>query len=134
MQIKFLEDEKEEVINLINGIFNTAGTIDNFKLGNNQRFLIIKNDNHVIGTTLITEKNDPIKGIKSFYLDYVCVKKEFRHMGLAKKMFSEIEKIAKEENVRKIELTSNNERKEAIEFYKKEVMKKKDTNLFEKYL
>lgn len=130
MNFTFYKDETEEVVRLINEVFNTSGTVENFKLQSNQRALLLKNDNKVIGVTLITLKCDPIKNTKTFYLDYICIDKEYRERGLGEQMLNEIERIALESGIDYLELTSNKTRVTARNLYKKIGMSIKDTDLF----
>ena len=134
MEFSFLKNEKKEVVDLINKAFNKNSTVEFLNLLPTQRFLLLKDNNNVIGATLITEKYDPIRGIKSFYLDYVCVSEEYRGQGLGEKMLNEVERIAKEENVNKIQLTSNKKRIVARNLYHKWGMEIVDTDLFSKDL
>lgn len=134
MIFTFYKDETEEVIKLINESFNSNAKKENFSLQDNQRMLLLKDDNKVIGATLITLKKDPIWNAKKFYLDYVCIDKAYRNKGLGEKMFDEIEKIAYEEDIDVLELTSNKTRTAARNLYIKKGMSIKDTDIFIKNL
>ncbi len=131
MRFEFLSDENniKKVINLIKDIFNISN-ISNIELLKNPRFVILKKDDEVIGTSMLTIKYDPIKNIKTLYIDYVCVDKKYQHMGYGKEMFLNIEKIAKEESIDYLELTSNKKRVYAREMYLKLGMEIKDTDIF----
>ena len=133
MEFCFLKNEKKEVIDLINKSFNTNGRED-FNLQSNQRFLLLKDNDSVVGATLLTEKYDPIKDFKTMYLDYVCISEEYRGKGLGEKMMLEVMKIAKEENYNRIQLTSSKKRVSARALYQKLGMKIKDTDIFIKEL
>lgn len=130
MKFKFLDDEVDGVINLINDCFNLKASVDNFELLSNQRFLLLLDKNEVIGTCLITLKNDPIKNTKTFYLDYVCIKDSYQNKGLGSKMFEQVLKIGEEEKVDFIELTSSKKRVNARKMYLKYGMEIKDTDIF----
>ena len=130
MNFTYLTNEINETVDLINSIFNTCGSSNDFKLMENQKVLLLKDNNTVIGATLITLKNDPIKNIKTYYLDYICIKKEYQKMGLGRKMFEELLNIAKENNIDYIELTSREERTAARKMYLDYGMTIKDTDLF----
>lgn len=134
MKFEFLTDEVEETLKLINTIFNCNATKENFKLLDTQRILLLKDKKKVIGATMITLKSDPIKNKKLFYLDYVCVSSDYQHQGLGRKMFKEVEKIAIEEGMDAIQLTSNPKRVNARKLYQSEGMKIADTDLFIKNL
>jgi ribosomal protein S18 acetylase RimI-like enzyme len=131
MRFEFLSDENDikKVINLIKDTFNISN-IPNIELLKNPRFVILKKDDDVIGTSMLTIKYDPIKNIKTLYIDYVCVDKKYQHMGYGKEMFLNIEKIAKEEGIDYLELTSNKKRVYAREMYLKLGMEIKDTDIF----
>ena len=131
MRFEFLSDENDikKVINLIKDTFNISN-IPNIELLKNPRFVILKKDDDLTGTSMLTIKYDPIKNIKTLYIDYVCVDKKYQHMGYGKEMFLNIEKIAKEEGIDYLELTSNKERVYAREMYLKLGMEMKDTDIF----
>ena len=130
MNFTYLTNEIDETVELINSIFNTSGDSNTFKLMDNQKVLLMKDNDVVIGTTLITLKNDPIKNTKTYYLDYICIKEEYQHKGLGRKLFEKILNIAKEDNVDYIELTSREDRVEARKMYLAYGMTIKDTNVF----
>ena len=134
MKVEFLTNELESVINLINEVFNTSGNVNTFSLLDSQKMLLLKDDDKVIGTCLITLKNDPIKNTKTYYLDYFCIKKEYEHKGLGTFFFNKIVEIALENNIDYIELTSKKERVRAREMYLKQGMNIKDTDVFIKEL
>lgn len=134
MTFSFLKTEQKEAINLINEAFNYENKYTSINLEANQRVLLLKDKNKVIGTTIITKKNDPIKNRKGFYLDYVAVSSNYQNKGLGTMMFQEIEKIAKKENIDYIELTSSQKRCYARKLYEKQNMIIKDTDIFIKEL
>lgn len=129
MEFKFFTNEKEEVINLVNDLFNKDYKND-FNLLNNQKLLLLKDSNILVGLCLITEKYDPFRKSKTYYLDYLCIKKEYQNNGLGTKMFNKILEIAKENNIDYIELTSNKDRINARKMYLNMGMKIKDTDIF----
>ena len=130
MKFKFLDDEIDSIINLINECFYLNASSENFELLNNQRFLLLVDGDEVIGTCLITLKKDPIKNIKTFYLDYVCIKENYQNKGLGSKLFEEVLRIGKEEKIDYIELTSSKKRVNARKLYLKYGMEIKNTDVF----
>lgn len=134
MKFKFLSDEIDGTLNLINRIFGISAKKENFKLLDNQRMLLLKDDDDVIGCTLITLRNDPIKNMTAFHLDYVCISEDYQRQGLGKKLFEQVERIAREENIDSIQLTSNKSRTVARNLYFDEGMEIVDTDLFIKKL
>ena len=130
MEFKYLTNESEQVIDLINNTFKTEANINTFKLLDNQKILLLKYNDIVVATTLITLKNDPIKNTKTYYLDYICVKEEYRNNGYGKKMLEKIIEIAKENKIDYLELTSKKERVNARKLYLEIGMVIKDTDIF----
>lgn len=130
MNFDFLTNEIDEVVSLINDVFNENCNSESFQLLDNQKVLLLKNNNEVIGTVIITLKNNPVKNQKSYYLDYVCIKDDYQHQGYGKKIMEEVFKIAKENNIDYVELTSNKDRVIARKMYQDLGMNIKDTDIF----
>ena len=130
MRFKFYEDEFDGVSSLMKEAFDIEIASDDIKLLQNQRLLLLKDNDIVVGLSLITQKNDPFKNIKTFYLDYLCIRKSYRHQSLGRKLFEEIIKIAKDNNINRIELTSRKERVEARKIYLDYKMTIRDSDLF----
>lgn len=134
MEFKFFTNELDEISKIIKESFEIEVNKSNFVLQDNQKILLLKDNNSVVGMTMITVKNDPFKNTKTFYLDYICIKKDFRHKSLGRKMFEEVLRIAKDQNIDKIELTSRKDRINARNIYFDYGMIIKDTDLFVKEL
>lgn len=133
MYFEFLKSEDiDQVNNLIEKSFGFNGKLCN--ISDDVRFLVLKNGDKVIGNSMITKMHDPIKNIKGFYIDYVCIDSEHQHQGLGMKLMIEIEKIAKSEGVNYLKLTSSSKRCYARKLYSSFGMSIKDTNVFYKEL
>ena len=129
MIFKYYEDELNSVSSLMKEAFDIEINKD-ISLLDNQKILLLKDNDIVVGLSLITEKKDPFKNIMIYYIDYLCIRKAYRHQSLGRKMFEEIIRIAKENKVNRIELTSKKERVEARKIYLDYKMTIKDTDLF----
>ena len=101
-------------------------------LNKNIRFLCAKKDNEVVGTIMITTKYNPVRGTKDFYLDYVCVKDSCRNSGVGTLMLQELDKIAREERVKRIILETSFQREAAQHLYEKNNYIKKDAYIYYK--
>ena len=134
MNFNFFTNEIDDIYELIKEAFEIQLNKDNFILQDNQKILMLKNEGKVIGMSMITLKKDPIKNKNTYYLDYICIKKEFQHQSLGKKIFEKIIEIAKENGIDSIELTSNKKRTIARKIYLDYGMIIKDTDLFIKEL
>lgn len=136
MIIEFLKEEKcNEMFNLIKDCFNLEVNDNNIKeiiKSENCKAIIMKNKDELIGTAIIDTLNDYIKNQKYYYINYVCIKKEYRGCGYSKKIMKYIEELARQENISYIILTSSSQREIANKLYLSLDYKKIDTNLFKK--
>lgn len=136
MIIEFLKEEKcNEMFNLIKDCFNLEVNDNNIKeiiKSENCKAIIMKNKDELIGTAIIDILNDYIKNQKYYYINYVCIKKEYRGCGYSKKIMEYIEELARQENISYIILTSSSQREIANKLYLSLDYKKIDTNLFKK--
>ena len=89
-------------------------------------------DNQVIGYLTINRLYDSVKDIKYAFLNYVCVDKNYRKMGIASNMLNYAFDICKKIGIKYIELTSNASRLEAQELYKNNGFVVRETNVFRK--
>ena len=126
------EDERQ-VIELIDRVFN-ENTPDVEMNGSNYKFVVVKENNKVVATSLLTTLFDPIKNYKVMHIDYLCVDESYRGRGIGKYLFDSIEKLAREENINVLKLTSNPQRVTARKMYVSKGMRMIDTNLFIKDL
>ena len=101
---------------------------------NNNTELVAVLDNNVVGYLTINKLYDSVKNIKYCYINYVCVKKEYRRYHIATILLQKVEEICRKENISYIELTSNAKRIEAQYLYNKEGYIKRDTNVFRKVI
>ena len=136
MIIEFLKEEKcNEMFNLIKDCFNLEVNDNNIKeiiKSENCKAIIMKNKDELIWTAIIDTLNDYIKNQKYYYINYVCIKKEYRVCGYAKKIMEYIEELARQENISYIILTSSSQREIANKLYLSLDYKKIDTNIFKK--
>ena len=59
-----------------------------------------------------------LKENKMVFIEAICVKKEFQHKKIGQMLMSELEKIAKEKQIKKMELNVWGFNQNAQEFYK----------------
>ena len=102
------------------------------KLIRKNKVLIIKQDDRVVASATLEERFEYIKNQKYYHISYLGVLKENRREGYASKIFDKIEELVKENNIKYIELTSGNQRRQAHYFYKSKNFKIKDTTVFVK--
>ncbi len=95
--------------------------------------MVCKNNDLVIGHAMVEIKYDLFTGEKYFFLNYFCVDKNYRCMGIGSELLKELEKCAKEFDIDYMRFTSNNKRIEAHKFYKNRGYTIRDTSVFIKY-
>lgn len=136
MQICLLDKNNISLCHLFNEAFNiSCFTIDIEKsLKNNVRFLCAIEDEKVLGSIMITTKYDPVKNIKSYYLDYVSVLLKYQNKKIGSSLLKEVENLGRKENISYIEFTSNNSRVNARKMYLKSGYSVRDTDVFIKKL
>ena len=88
------------------------------KLIRKYKVLVIKKDEEVVASVTLEERFEYIKNQKYYCISYLGVKKEHRRNHYASKLFEKIEELVKENDIKYLELTSGNQRRQAHYFYK----------------
>lgn len=99
---------------------------------NNNKVLIIKENNKIIASLTYEQRKDYVKNKKYYFISYFGVLKEYRREGLGTKLFNYLKEEIEKNNIDYIELTSGNHRKAAHYFYRSRDFKIKDTTVFVK--
>lgn len=86
----------------------------------------------VIGYLVLNKLYDSVCGIYYGYINYVCVKEEYKNKGIASLMFERLFEICKRNNISYLELTSNKQRVVAHHLYEKLGFNIRDTYVFRK--
>ena len=97
---------------------------------NNNKVLIIKEDEKIIASLTYEERKDYVKNKRFYFISYFGVVKEYRRKGLGTKLFDYLKEEIEKNNIDYIELTSGNHRKAAHYFYSNRNFKIKDTTVF----
>ena len=103
------------------------------KMIRKHKVLVIKNEEEVVASVTLEERFEYIKNQKYYYISYLGVKKDYRRNHYASKLFNKIEELVKENDIKYLELTSGNQRRQAHYFYKSKEFKIKDTMVFVKF-
>lgn len=132
MEIKYYEDKYLESLNmLLEEAFQVSKT---YKGTGEDLELIMVNYEQVIGYLNLNKCVNLVTGQKYFYVNYVCVKEEFKGQGVATSLFQRVFEICKELEISYLELTSNPKRVAAWELYKKLGFVIRETAVFRKEL
>ena len=129
MEIKVsLLEEKDlaECYALCELVFNENGKFEDVKksfveLQNNKRykFIVAKLNGKIVGYTTMIIINNLFDDKELATLWYVCTHPDYRKMGVGRKIFEEVENIAKQENLSLIYFTSRFGNLNAHAFYNK---------------
>lgn len=124
----------DSYISFIDEIFGYKADKESIeKMIKKAKVLVIKKDEEVVASVTLEERFEYIKNQKYYYISYLGVKKEYRRNHYASKLFDKVEELVKENNVKYLELTSGNQRRQAHYFYKDKEFKIKDTMVFVKF-
>ena len=127
------EENIKSYIEFILNVFGYEAKKEDIKeLIKKDKVLAILNQDKVIASVILEECFDAIKSQKYYRIGYFGVLKEYRRMGYANRLFEEVEKLVKQNDIKYLELTSGNHRKAAHFFYQKNGFKVKDTTVFVK--
>lgn len=131
-EVEYLTKEYiDSYIKFIGDVFDyQSNKLDIEKLIKKNKVLVIKNQDKIIASCVLEECYEYIKGHKYYHVMYFGVLKEYRRMGYANRIFEEVEKLVKENDIKYLELTSGNHRKAAHYFYQSKDFKIKDTTVF----
>lgn len=121
----------EYYIDFIKEVFDYNVNIENIeKLIKIAKVLIIKKDDDIVASAIIEQKFEYIKNSKYYFLSYLGVRKQYRRLGYASIILDKIYSLAKENDIKYLELNSGNQRKSAYYLYQKNNFKIKDTTVF----
>jgi ribosomal protein S18 acetylase RimI-like enzyme len=84
--------------------------------------VIVYDGNEPIGYSIFMEHNFPTpifnEGLKSIYIDMMCIIPKYQRQGIGTKLFSYIKNYAKSKNINRIDLDVWTVNSNAINFYK----------------
>lgn len=132
MNVMYYEDKYLDSLNcLLEQVFGVSKTYssisDDFEL-------IMVCDYEVVGYLALNKCVDTLSGKNYFYVNYVCVKEEYRKQGIANALFEKVFEICKELDIAYLELTSNSSRIAAHKLYEKLGFSIRETTIFRKEL
>ena len=94
--------------------------------------IVAVKEEKIVGYLTLSRLHDSVRNIYYFYVNYVCVKREFRRCGIATKLFNYVFDLCSDKNISYIELTSNSSRTEANKLYERLGFNIRNTNVFRK--
>ncbi len=133
MEIKYYEDKYLNSLNeLLLSTFQVTKKYSNDS--NNDIELIMIDEDKVVGYLSLNKCVDLLSGSNYFYVNYVCVREEYRQQGIASSLFEKVFDICRELDVSYLELTSNPSRVAAHKLYERLGFSVRETTVFRKVL
>ena len=129
---RYQDDDYGKVFNILKENFQVEK--DDFCKDESVLEFVAVVEDKVVGYFIVRELLDIIKNVKYFYLEYICVDKNFQNRGVGKRIMKFILELAKNKKVKYIELTSGYQRIVAHHLYEKYGFEKRESNIFRRIL
>jgi ribosomal protein S18 acetylase RimI-like enzyme len=100
---------------------------------NYKEYVAVVND-VVAGYLVLTRVLDLIKGRPYYLVDYVCVAKSYRNLGLGQLLMERVLEVARKDKSLYVELTSRKDRVAAHHLYEKVGFEKRDSYIYRRTL
>lgn len=100
---------------------------------NYKEYVAVVND-VVTGYLVLTRVLDLVKGRPYYLVDYVCVAKSYRNLGLGQLLMERVLEVARKDKALYVELTSRKDRVAAHHLYEKVGFEKRDSYIFRRTL
>lgn len=100
---------------------------------NYKEYVAVVND-VVAGYLVLTRVLDLVKGRPYYLVDYVCVDKSYRNLGLGQLLMERVLEVARKDKALYIELTSRKDRVVAHHLYEKVGFEKRDSYIYRRTL
>ncbi len=101
---------------------------------NNYKEYVAVVDDVVAGYLVLTRVLDLVKGRPYYLVDYVCVAKSYRNLGLGQLLMERVLEVARKDKALYVELTSRKDRVAAHHLYEKVGFEKRDSYIFRRTL
>ena len=100
---------------------------------NYKEYVAVVND-VVAGFLVLTRVLDLVKGRPYYLVDYVCVDKSYRNLGLGQLLMERVLEVARKDKALYVELTSRKDRVVAHHLYEKVGFEKRDSYIYRRTL
>lgn len=100
---------------------------------NYKEYVAVVND-VLAGYLVLTRVLDLVKGRPYYLVDYVCVAKSYRNLGLGQLLMERVLEVARKDKALYIELTSRKDRVVAHHLYEKVGFEKRDSYIYRRTL
>ena len=131
--VNYEDKYEKEVIKLINNSFSNHN-VQKILEDDNVLGIVGLIDDKVVSYLNITFCTDVVNSYKYSVINYVCVDEDYRGNDIGKEMMNKAIEISRDENCKKIKLTSNSKKVAANKMYLRLGFGIKETNVFEKVI
>ena len=100
---------------------------------NYKEYVAVVND-VLAGYLVLTRVLDLVKGRPYYLVDYVCVAKSYRNLGLGQLLMERVLEVARKDKALYVELTSRKDRVAAHHLYEKVGFEKRDSYIYRRTL
>lgn len=100
---------------------------------NYKEYVAVVND-VVAGYLVLTRVLDLVKGRPYYLVDYVCVAKSYRNLGLGQLLMERVLEVARKDKALYVELTSRKDRVAAHHLYEKVGFEKRNSYIYRRTL
>ena len=100
---------------------------------NYKEYVAVVND-VLAGYLVLTRVLDLVKGRPYYLVDYVCVDKSYRNLGLGQLLMERVLEVARKDKALYVELTSREDRVVAHHLYEKVGFEKRDSYIYRRTL
>lgn len=100
---------------------------------NYKEYVAVVND-VLAGYLVLTRVLDLVKGRPYYLVDYVCVDKSYRNLGLGQLLMERVLEVARKDKALYVELTSRKDRVVAHHLYEKVGFEKRDSYIYRRTL
>ena len=100
---------------------------------NYKEYVAVVND-VLAGYLVLTRVLDLVKGRPYYLVDYICVDKSYRNLGLGQLLMERVLEVARKDKALYVELTSRKDRVVAHHLYEKVGFEKRDSYIYRRTL
>lgn len=122
----------KDAVNLYCECFNKEKTLIDVELNEDESIVGIYLEENLIGLVQLSYINNIFENKKICHINSFCIKKEYRHQGYGDTLLKECLRIAKDNNVDIVNMTSNKNRVYAHMLYQKNNFEVVDTIFLKK--
>lgn len=127
------QKDYDQILKLMSAVFGfnfKYEWYEEYILDNKNRILVAEIDKKIVGCFCFETQWNAFAGKTIFFARYICVDEKYRKTGIFRELFFIVKRLAKQENILSIELTSANHRTDTHQCYLHSGFQIKKTTVF----